>query len=251
MTKIFIDYIIYNMKSNNLEYNQILVEVASKYSINLTETMLNQFSMYCNFLLEYNEKVNLTAITDRKEIYQKHFADSIVGVEFIKNDAVVCDIGTGAGFPGVVLKMVRPDIKLVLVDSLQKRIDFLTKLVDVLKLKDVTLLHNRAEDVDFKQNLNSYDVVVARAVARLNTLSEYCLPYVKVGGKFIAYKSEKTEEEVVQAKNAIQILGGKINKVKSIELFDNANRTLVIINKTKPTSNKYPRNQNKPRKTPL
>lgn len=238
-----------NVKIKNEE---ILKNILSRYDIVLTEQMKEQFYCYYNYLVEYNNNVNLTAITDINEVYLKHFADSILGVDFIEKNATVCDIGTGAGFPGVVLKIVRPDIKLTLVDSLNKRVEFLNNLLAKLNINDVKVLHNRAEDVSFKNaHLNSFDYVVARAVAKLNTLCEYCLPFVKIDGKFIAYKSNDINNEITEANNAIQILGGKTEAVKTVNLDNITERSFVIINKTKHTDAKYPRGQNKPRIKPL
>lgn len=234
------------------ECEKMLSDVLCKHDIMPAQDMMKQFYVYYQFLIEYNQKVNLTAITDIKEVYYKHFADCVVGAKYLKFGATVCDIGTGAGFPGVVLKIIRPDIKLTLVDSLNKRVEFLNQLLVQLKIEGVKVLHNRAEDIDLKNKyLNSFDYVVSRAVAKLNILCEYCLPYVRLHGQFIAYKSEKTDEELREAEFAIKILGGKISDVKNVDLFKDASRKLVLIDKIQTTSNKYPRGQNKPRKSPL
>ncbi|MGN1222282.1 MAG: 16S rRNA (guanine(527)-N(7))-methyltransferase RsmG, partial [Christensenellales bacterium] len=229
-----------------------LCDVLNRLNISPTKQMLEQFYIYFEYLIEYNNNVNLTAITDMEDVYLKHFADSMLGAKYIKTGASVCDIGTGAGFPGVVLKIIRPDIKLVLVDSLNKRVDFLKNLLNKLQLFDVQVFHNRAEDVDFKNKfLNSFDCVVSRAVAKLNTLCEYCLPYVKPDGCFIAYKSADIKEEINVARNCISILGGEIKNTETVFLDATTERNFVIIAKKNNTSSKFPRGQNKPRLKPL
>lgn len=210
------------------------------------------FEIYFKELIDYNEKVNLTAITEKEEVYIKHFFDSCLSSEFIKDNAKVVDVGTGAGFPGVPLKIIRPDIDLHLVDSLNKRILFLNELKEMLNINYSTY-HSRVED--FSNNLNnreSFDVCVSRAVARLNTLAEYCLPLVKVGGYFISYKGGEIEEEVNESLKAIKVLGGEIEKVEKFNLpNDKGNRNLIIIKKIKNTPKQYPRNKNLPKLKPI
>jgi 16S rRNA (guanine527-N7)-methyltransferase len=210
------------------------------------------FEIYYQELIDYNQKVNLTAITEKEEVYIKHFYDSCLASEIIPQNAKLVDIGTGAGFPGVPLKIVRKDIDLHLVDSLNKRIIFLEYLKQKLNL-NYTTNHSRAED--FSNNLNNreaFDVCVSRAVAKLNTLAEYCLPLVKVDGLFISYKAGEIEEELNESKRAINILGGEIKEIKKFNLPNNmGNRTLIIIKKIKNTPNKYPRNKNLPKLKPL
>lgn len=220
-------------------------------NINLTEDIKQKLRVYYELLVDWNEKINLTAITNLEPVYEKHFADSISSVKYLKTNTTLCDIGTGAGFPGLVIAIFRPDIKVVLVDALQKRVNFLNEVINQLNLNNVEVLHHRAEDEIFKTKyLNSFDYVVSRAVARLNTLIEYCLPFVKIGGEFIAYKSEKSEEEIKECNNSLKLLGGasiKIEEYKLSEFF----RCLLFIKKKEKTSNKYPRGQNKPRLKPL
>lgn len=210
------------------------------------------FEIYYNELVEYNEKVNLTAITEREDVYIKHFYDSCLSSEFIPQNAKIVDIGTGAGFPGVPLKIIRNDIDLHLVDSLNKRITFLNYLSQCLNIKYSTY-HSRAEE--FSTNIKyreSFDICVSRAVAKLNTLAEYCLPLVKIGGAFIAYKAGDIDEELKESLKAIQILGGEIKEIKKINLPNNTgDRTLIIIKKIKNTPKKYPRNKNLPKLTPI
>lgn len=221
-------------------------------NITLTQEMLDKFDKYFTLLVEWNEKINLTAITERKDVYIKHFADSVYGARLLKNNATLCDIGTGAGFPAVVLKIVRPDLKITLVDALDKRVKFLNLILESLNLDGIEALHFRAEDRVFKEKyLNSFDYVTARAVANMSTLSEYCLPFVKVGGSFLAYKSDKVEDEVNSSLNAIAILGGKLKKIHTYKLDSETTRTIVEIEKLKPTDKKYPRDMNKPKLKPL
>lgn len=211
-----------------------------------------KFEIYFNELIDYNTKVNLTAITDKQDVYIKHFYDSCLASEFIPANAKVADIGTGAGFPGVPLKIIRNDINLNLVDSLNKRIvflDYLQKKLDII----YNTYHSRAEE--FCANANNretYDVVVSRAVAKLNTLAEYCLPLVKTGGIFIAYKGGDVDQEVQESLKAIKILGGQIDTIKNINLpMEKGSRTLVIIKKIKSTPKVYPRGKNLPKIKPL
>lgn len=212
-----------------------------------TADAAEKFRVYRDFLIETNKSFNLTAITDLQEIEIKHFIDSLTALSYIHGS--VADIGTGAGFPGLALKIMLPENEFYLIDSLQKRIGFLNELISVLKLKNVTTIHSRAEDLP-KTKL--FDTVVSRAVAGLNVLCEYCLPFVKTGGMFIAYKSENCLQEISDAKNAIKILGGEIAEIKEIKLYNTDTvRKLVLIKKIKETPFKYPRGQNKPKKQPL
>ena len=235
------------------DIRKLLFEEAEKISISLSDEQLSKFQKYLELLVETNEKVNLTAITEPKEVVMKHFIDSIAlfSVCDVKENAKVADVGTGAGFPGVPLKITRDDIDLTLIDSLNKRLVFLDTLCNEIYIK-VKLVHMRAEECgknkDFREK---FDVVTARAVAALNTLCEYCLPLVKVGGKFIAMKSLKTDEEVKNAKKAIELLGGKIEKIEEISLSEDMTRTFVVIKKVKNTPPKYPRLGAKISKNPI
>lgn len=221
-----------------------------KKFLSMIDENKQQFDVYYQELVSYNEKVNLTAITEQEEVFTKHFLDSILAVEEIKPNASVVDVGTGAGFPSLPIKIVRPDIQLTMVDSLNKRINFLQELTEKLKI-DTQNIHSRAEDFAVK-NREKFDVAVARAVARLNTLLEYLLPLVKVGGIVLAYKGNNFEEELVEAQNAIKFLGGKFEKTLHFELPNNAGeRNIIVIKKVKPTDKKYPRSQNKPKTEPI
>ena len=211
-----------------------------------------QFDLFKSLLLEYNQRYNLTTIIQDKDIFYKHFLDSSAGVELFKKDAKVAEIGSGAGFPSIVLKILRPDLQFSLFESVGKKCEFLKVVVDKLGWTDVHIYNLRAED-GAKDSLlrEKFDHVTARAVARMNTLSEYCLPFVKVGGSFIAYKSGE-QEEIYQAKNAYNQLGGKLTAVYSYELPENYGaRTLAVVEKIKSTPIKYPRGQGKERKNPL
>lgn len=213
------------------------------------EKYYDQFEKYYSLLIRWNEKINLTAITEREEVFVKHFVDSLIGEEFIKKGASVIDIGTGAGFPSLPIKIVRQDLKLTLNDCLNKRLNFLREVTKELGLEKVNIIHSRAEDLPKNEK---YDYAVSRAVASLNTLSEYCLPFVKEGGYFIAYKAREIEEEVKNAKKAIDILGGNIEEIKEIKIPQtDVIRKLVIIKKIKPTPLKYPRGKNLPKIKPL
>lgn len=210
----------------------------------------SQFEIYFKELIEYNEKVNLTAITEKEDVFIKHFYDSCLAQSLINKNAKVVDIGTGAGFPGLPLKIVRNDIDLHLVDSLNKRIVFLDSLKEKLNLKYSTT-HARAEEF-CSNHRESFDVCVSRAVAKLNTLAEYCLPLLKVGGKFIAYKGSNIDEEIKESKKAIDLLGGKIIEIKKFMLpEDKGERNLVLIEKISKTSSKYPRGKNLPKTKPI
>jgi len=229
-----------------------IIKIFNNMSENINQDKLNMFDIYFNQLIDYNQKVNLTAITDKEEVYIKHFYDSCLSHNIIPSNAKVVDIGTGAGFPGVPLKIVRNDIDLHLVDSLNKRIIFLNELKQKLNISYSTY-HSRAED--FCTSLNNreqFDVCVSRAVAKLNTLAEYCLPLVKVGGIFIAYKGGEINNELTESNKAIDLLGGKVIDIKKIDLPNNmGSRSLIIIKKIKNTPTKYPRNKNLPKIKPL
>ena len=228
-----------------------LKSVFEKYGFKLSEEQIDQFLLYYDFLVKENEKYNLTSITDEEGVIFKHFLDSVLPANEIPSNAKVIDVGTGAGFPGIPLKIVRPDIKITLLDSLQKRVNFLEQVAVLLKLKDVTCVHARAEDF-CKNSREKFDVSCSRAVAQIPTLSEYLVPFVKVGGKVIMYKSQKVEEEIERGKVAISVFGGKIKAVKNIDIKEiEAQRSFVIIDKIKSTPAKYPRGKNLPKTKPI
>lgn len=221
--------------------------------IELTDSQLNAFETYYDMLIDRNKVMNLTAITEFDEVMDKHFLDSIYLFRSIKLEAdyKLIDIGTGAGFPGIPLKIVFPELKITLLDSLNKRVGFLNDVIDELNLNDIEAIHGRAEDIARdKAYRASYDIAVSRAVANLSTLSEYCLPFVKIGGKFVSYKSGDCADEVDNAKSAIHLLGGKINKIDEFS-YSNNSRSFIVIDKVMNTSNKYPRKAGLPSKKPL
>lgn len=221
--------------------------------IELTDSQLNAFETYYDMLIERNKVMNLTAITEFDEVMDKHFLDSVYLFRSIelKADYKLIDIGTGAGFPGIPLKIVFPELKITLLDSLNKRVGFLNDVIDELNLNDIEAIHGRAEDIARDKTYRaSYDIAVSRAVANLSTLSEYCLPFVKIGGKFVSYKSGDCADEVDNAKAAIHLLGGKINKIDEFS-YSNNSRSFIVIDKVMNTSNKYPRKAGLPSKKPL
>ena len=221
--------------------------------IELTDSQLNAFETYYDMLIDRNKVMNLTAITEFDEVMDKHFLDSVYLFRSIKLEAdyKLVDIGTGAGFPGIPLKIVFPELKITLLDSLNKRVGFLNDLIEELNLNDIEAIHGRAEDIARNMAYRaSYDIAVSRAVANLSTLSEYCLPFVKIGGKFVSYKSGDCADEVDNAKAAIHLLGGKINKIDEFS-YSNNSRSFIVIDKVMNTSNKYPRKAGLPSKKPL
>ncbi len=226
----------------------LLLNFIKDYKITLTENQYEQFQKYFELLVEWNEKMNLTAITDGSGVALKHFADSLSLLNFvdIPQNSTLADVGTGAGFPGVVLKIARPDIRLTLIDSLNKRLVFLNEVCSQLGI-DAELIHSRAEDGARDEKLReSFDFVASRAVARMNVLSEYCLPYVKVGGAFCAMKGAQANEEFKESLNAINTLGGKLENKYFFELPENGGeRAIAVVRKVRNTPQKYPRQSGK------
>ena len=230
-----------------------LKNLASDFGVNPDEEALERFEIYAKNLAEWNEKINLTSITDPDGIVVKHFADSISIFKYVEipDGASVIDVGTGAGFPGLAMLIVRPDIKLTLLDSTAKKLKVIEDILEKLGL-EAQILHARAEQAgQDKAFREKFDFATARAVANLRELSEYCLPFVKVGGAFISMKSAKTEEEIDGARKAIGLLSGKIEKVDRFDLADAGERTIIKIKKVSPLSAKYPRPSAKIAKFPL
>ena len=223
--------------------------------IELSDNQIQQFIRYYEMLVEKNKVMNLTAITEFDEVIEKHFLDSLslIKVYDLKKEVSVMDMGTGAGFPGIPLKITFPDLRMTLADSLNKRILFLQEVIEELGLKEIEALHARAEELGKnKEYREKFDLVVSRAVANLSSLEEYCVPFVKIGGNFISYKSGKIDEELAQAENAVKILGGKVQDVVKFPLMDtDMDRSFVVIKKMKPTAKKYPRKAGLPAKEPL
>lgn len=233
---------------------ETLRKLCSEINITLDDTALERFAKYMELVIEWNRKINLTSITDKDEFIIKHFYDSIsvLSKVEIKQGASIIDIGTGAGFPGIPLKIVRPDIKLTLLDSLNKRLVFLNDVVLKNTDLDADVVHGRAEELSKNSDYRErYDIAVSRAVANLSALSEYCIPFVKVGGNFISMKGPDADEEIASAKNAVTVLGGSIKRVETFTLPDNSGRSIVIIDKIKKTPDKYPRRGVKINKNPL
>lgn len=235
--------------------SELLKKGIEEYGINLSEIQIEQFMKYKNILQEWNKKINLTAITEDDEIIKKHFIDSISVVKSrIINDGVsIIDVGTGAGFPGIPIKIVMPSVKVILLDSLNKRINFLNEVIRELGLNNIETIHGRAEEMARDEKYREkFDVAIARAVANLTVLSEYCIPYVKLGGHFISMKGPSADEEIQQSKNAIGTLGGKLKEIVETKILDEEiNHKLIIVEKIKNTDEKYPRKAGQIEKKPL
>ena len=226
---------------------------AAKMGIELSDLQLEQFNTYYEMLVEKNKVMNLTAITEFEEVVQKHFLDSIslIKVEKLNQDISIIDLGTGAGFPGIPLKIAFPELEICLADSLNKRVLFLNEVIEELELKKISAVHGRAEELARQKGYREqFDLCVSRAVANLSSLSEYCLPFVKMGGAFISYKSGEVDEEAAQAKRAIYLLGGEVKDIYKFDLFDQK-RSFVVIEKERKTPKAYPRKAGTPTKEPL
>lgn len=233
---------------------KILSDNASALGVSLSDKQIEQFMSYATLLTEWNQKMNLTAITEPFEIATKHFLDSLYGLQYIKKGARIIDVGTGAGFPGIPLKIAHPSVSLTLLDSLNKRLTFLEAVISEICIKNTQTIHARAEEGSAKKSplREQFDVSVSRAVSQLNILSEYCLPYVKVGGVFLAYKGSDVTEELDRAKQAITLLGGEISDVFQYTIPEtDITHSIVVIKKVKATPEKYPRQQGKISKQPL
>ena len=234
-------------------FRELMCSYGEQIDIKFNDKQLSQFYEYMDLLLERNEKINLTAITEPEEVILKHFIDSLTINKYIRENKTLADVGTGAGFPGIPLKIYRPDLNVTLVDSLNKRINFLNEVISDLDLKNINTVHSRIEDFGKdKKYRESFDYVTARAVANLTTLSEYLIPISKINGQCICMKGNDIEEEVKNSKNAINLLGGKIDKVDYFELPNSdISRNVIIIDKIKNTPSKYPRKAGMPSKEPL
>ncbi|MCX8725941.1 16S rRNA (guanine(527)-N(7))-methyltransferase RsmG [Lactobacillus panisapium] len=233
------------------------VQELSKRNFKLNEKQINQFNQYFTSLIAANQKVNLTRITEEDDVYLKHFFDSLTPLftfsEVFKPGDTVCDVGAGAGFPSIPLKILQPELKVTIVDSLGKRLTFLQDLIEKLQLQDVKLVHGRAEDVgQNKLYREQFDIVTARAVANMAVLSEYCLPLVKKSGYFVALKGPKAEKELQDGQKAISLLGGKVIQTEELQLpTSSEERTLILVQKVKATPKKYPRQAGTPHRKPI
>ena len=238
------------------QFEKLMRQGSERMRVSLTDVQLEQFYRYYVMLVETNKVMNLTAITEMEDVVAKHFLDSLALIkvgENLNREISLIDVGTGAGFPGIPLKIAFPDLQVTLLDSLNKRVKFLNEVIEQLELRKISAIHGRAEDFgsncDYREK---YDYCVSRAVANLSTLSEYCLPFVKVGGRFFAYKSGEVEEEVNFATSAVQKLGGLITDIVKFSLIEaEAERSFVVIEKRSITAKRYPRKAGMPSKEPL
>ena len=235
------------------EFSYELKEKMKRIDIDIADKQVEKFFSYMNLLIEWNQKINLTTIIQPKEIIIKHFVDCGTILKYLKNGETIIDIGTGAGFPGIPVKILNENLNVTLVDSLNKRIIFLNEVCAALNLENIQLIHSRAEDLaKNKEYREKFDKSVSRAVANLSTLSEYDLPFIKTGGQMIAMKGFEIEEELKNAEKAINILGGKIKEVNKFTLINTDNkRSIVVIDKVKPTPKQFPRKAGKPLKEPI
>lgn len=238
-----------------MKYFQLIEEACTELNVELDEKKYDQFIKYMELIIEWNKKINLTAITDEEEIIKKHFIDSIKVLKFdsIKKAKNLIDIGTGAGFPGIPLKIMLPDLEVTLLDSLNKRIIFLDEVIKQLNLECIRAIHGRAEELGHdKKFREKYEISISRAVANLSVLSEYCIPFVKESGYFIAMKGPALDEELYEGKNAIPLLGGKIEKIEKVFIEETElNHNILVVKKVKKTNEIYPRKQSSISKKPL
>ncbi len=233
------------------EFAKELKEKAKLINIELEDIKIEKFYNYMNLLLEWNEKINLTAITKPNEVILKHFIDSATIIKYIENNMSIVDVGTGAGFPGIPLNIINSNAKYTLVDSLNKRINFLNEVIEKVELQNINTVHSRIEDFA-KKNKEKFDIATSRAVASLNVLLEYLLPLVKIGGICICMKGANAKEEIENANKALEILGGKIEKIEEITLPESdIVRNIIIVRKIKSTPNKYPRKAGMATKEPI
>jgi len=228
---------------------EIIKNLFKNAKIELNNIQIKLFKEYYNFLIEENGKFNLTSITNLEDVITKHFIDSAYPYQLFKPNAKLIDIGSGAGFPGIPLKILRPDLDITLLDSLNKRVNFLNNLINLLNLKNIRAIHSRAEDYAVI-NREKFDYCVSRAVARMATLDEYLLPFLKIGGEAVLYKSQDIIDEIDESRKGIEILGGKITNVDDYSIFNNK-RSIILIKKCKKTPNIYPRGKNLPKNKPL
>lgn len=235
------------------EFQKNIIKEAKKLNIELTKQQSEQFYKYTTMLLDWNTRINLTSITEIQDVITKHFIDSLTILKYIKEEDKVIDVGTGAGFPGLPIKIVKPKIEVTLLDSLNKRVKFLNETIKEIETKNITTIHLRAEDAGrLQEHREQYNVVVSRAVAPMNTLLEYMMPFAKVNGICICMKGSKADEEINKSNKAISKLGGKIEKIETFQLpGTDINRTIIIVKKIKEITDEYPRKAGIPNQKPL
>jgi len=238
-----------------LENRKILIDGLKELKLNASEEVVDKLILFMKIMLEWNEKINLTAITEESEVFIKHFLDSAtcLSTGYIKAGMKVIDVGTGAGFPGIPVKLLEPGVEMILLDSLNKRISYLNEVVAKLGLKKVRTVHARAEEGgSSKEHREAYDIALSRAVAAMNVLCEYCMPFIKVGGFFICQKGPDIDEELKEAGAAIKILGGSVREVREFQLpYSDIKHNIIIIEKVADTPTKYPRKPGKPAASPI
>lgn len=235
-----------------IEFKSFLTNECQKNNIKIEEDKIENLYVYMKKILEWNEKINLTAIKDEKEFIIKHFIDSLTLNKYIKNDKKVIDIGTGAGFPGIPLKISNQTIDITLIDSINKKLNVIREINKDINLEKIDIIHARAEDLANNEKYReTFDIATTRAVSNLTTILEYMLPFLKIGGQAICMKGPGYKEELEQARKAIDILGGRIKVVENIIVSDEFERNIIIIEKIKNTPKKYPRGQGKPLKEPI
>ena len=234
-----------------INFTSRMKEECKKINVNLEPEQIEQFYTYMQELIEWNNKINLTAIIEPEEIIKKHFIDCLSIIKYIKDDNKIIDVGTGAGFPGIPIKIANKSLNITLLDSLNKRISFLNEIITKLKLRNIETVHARAEEYIANGKREKYDIAVSRAVANLPTLLEYLMPYVKVNGICICMKGPKAQAELEESKKAIEILGGRLEKIENIKIDENMDRNIIIIRKIKNTPNAYPRKAGKPGREPI
>lgn len=234
-----------------INFTSRMKEECKKINVNLEPEQIEQFYTYMQELIEWNNKINLTAIIEPEEIIKKHYIDCLSIIKYIKDDNKIIDVGTGAGFPGIPIKIANKSLNITLLDSLNKRISFLNEIITKLKLSNIETVHARAEEYVANGKREKYDIAVSRAVANLPTLLEYLMPYVKVNGICICMKGPKAQAELEESKKAIEILGGRLEKIENIKIDENMDRNIIIIRKIKNTPNAYPRKAGKPGREPI
>lgn len=235
------------------EWKNFLIKQCQELKIEMDEKKQDQFYTYMEILIKWNKNINLTAITEPEEVLQKHFIDSLTILPYIEENATIIDVGTGAGFPGIPVKIAKENTKVILLDALNKRLNFLQEVINTLQLSNIETIHARAEEVGKNKALReNFDIATSRAVAPLNILVEYLLPLVKLGGKCICMKGSNIEEEIGNSKKAIEILGGKIEKISEFNLPNSdIKRNIIVIKKVSKTPEKYPRKPGTPSKEPI